>query len=133
MFEKQGERDDEDRGRLRIASQWYWRADADGDPVMRFLGYWLCVEALELSDSANISPVKRRVASLLQVEQARIATGVGRLYGLRSSLAHGKVRHVNAESLDDVMGLAVPLLESRLLGTVSPSNAALLANAVLDR
>lgn len=124
---------DDDRGSLRIAAQWYWRADKDSDPVLAFLGYWLSVEALELGENASITPLKTSLAALLGVEQSRIAVGVNRMYQLRNKLAHGKLRQVDAERVGEVASLATALLESHALGTISPERLAELHRAVVDR
>lgn len=56
--------DAERRQRVRVASQWYWRAEGEADNVIRFVGYWLVVEALELGENANIGPLKRNIATM---------------------------------------------------------------------
>ena len=99
----------EKRRRFRLASQWYWFADAELDPVNRFLQLWIVVETLEM-DNSNIAPVKARCAALLG---GTVATGqfVGRLYGLRSALVHGDADGVTTEHLRQVEVLARSLLK----------------------
>jgi hypothetical protein len=77
----------EERRRFRLASQWYWLADAEADLVNRFVQLWLVIESLEM-ETTNIGPVKRRLAELLGINTD---TGpfAGRLYGIRSALVHG--------------------------------------------
>ncbi|WP_285102240.1 hypothetical protein [Promicromonospora sp. MEB111] len=131
FLEIHASRDDEERARVRIAAQWYWRADRDADPTLRFLGYWLCVEALELGNAANIAPVKAAVAAAADATVAEITEGVGRMYGLRGNVAHGKVRDVKPEDIDRVRAIAEALLESNLLGTVTNPKRAALRKAVI--
>lgn len=130
VLERARERDDESRSRVRVASQWYWRADADSDPVMKFLSYWLSIEALELGEKVNIGPVKDRVAALLSVSQTKVAEQVGRLYGLRSKLAHGTLRTVPEVELAAVSAVAHAILEHHVLGRVSEERRARLRDCL---
>jgi hypothetical protein len=133
IVERQAERDDQGRNRLRVAAQWYWRADRDADTSLRFLGYWLCIEALELGDSPNIAPIKSAAARILGVDFSDVSPGIGRIYGLRSKIAHGKIRDVRHEDIKQVRAVATALLEDHLLGTVSETRQNELRAAVLDR
>lgn len=121
---------DELRARIRIALQWYWRADAEVDPVQRYISYWLCVEALELGENQNILPVKDTVAGLLGVQRSDVGNAVGRIYGIRNRLVHGVMREVDGESLDRLRALAVALLEHHSLGAVSDERLSDLQAAV---
>jgi hypothetical protein len=118
--------------RLRIASQWYWSADAEPDAVQRYISYWLCVEALEVKGkSTDIAPVKKSVAKLLGVDQSLVSDGVGRLYGIRGSLVHGSIRETPPGALDRVRALACALLEMHSLGVVTDARLESLRAAVL--
>ncbi|MFD6141774.1 hypothetical protein [Promicromonospora sp. NPDC060271] len=129
----QAVRDDEQRARLRIAAQWYWRADRDADTPLRFLSYWLCIEALELAGNEyRITPIKAAVAAVLGVQDSDVALGVVRISNLRNKIAHGKVRDVSAGDIERVRSVAEALLEARLLGTISDARRASLRAAVLD-
>ncbi len=121
IIEDWSNRSDEMRARIRVASQWYWRADAEAELVQRYIAYWLCVEALELGENQNILPVKVAVASLLNVPRSQIADRVGRIYSIRNRLVHGVIREVDTEAVDRVRALAVALLEHHSLGAVSPA------------
>ena len=124
---------DEEFQRARIASQWYWRAEGEADNVLSYIGYWLVVEALELDEnSSNINPVKDSVASVLDVARSDISDRTGRLYGIRNKLLHGKRRRVDGESVRRVSILATALLESHLMGTVSPERLELLRTALVS-
>lgn len=105
--------------RCRIASQWYWRAEREPDRVVQFISYWLIVEALELDENANINPIKESVAKLLNVTKNEISGQIGRLYGKRNRLLHGKQRYIDQDALRQVRILAGVLLEEHLLGLVS--------------
>lgn len=122
--------DEEVHQRVRIASQWYWQAEGEPDEVLRFVGYWLVVEALELGENSNISPVKEKVANLLGVTKAEITDQVGLLYSKRNKLLHGKLRVTTVGDVTRVRALATTLLESHLLGKVSPERQAALRDAM---
>ncbi len=113
------EKSPEERSRIRVAAQWYWHADAEPDLAQRYVSYWLCIEALELGENANIKPLKRKVARVLGVEMSVVSEAVGRMYGLRNGLVHGAIREVENNAVDRVSALAAVLLERRTLGQVS--------------
>jgi hypothetical protein len=103
---------DDDRRRFRLASQWYWLADAEQDPTNRFIQYWLVLESLEM-ETADIAPVKARLAESLDEPVSRCGEFVGRLYGVRSRLVHGNSDRVTSEQLTQVQTLARLLLLRR--------------------
>ena len=119
------------RRRRRVASLWYWRAEADPDPVQRYIAYWLVVEALVLDENADIKPVKAAVRALLDLEPSKVAQAVGRMYGKRSGLVHGKVHEASAVEVADVRALARALLEYHSLGSVGEQRLDALRAAVL--
>lgn len=125
-------RDEEGRNRIKVASQWYWRAESEPDPVQRYISYWLVVEALALGESADISPIKRAVEQISGQPRSVVGPAVGRLHGLRSRLIHGKERAVPDVAVQNVRVLASALLELRLLDDVSAARVAALA-AVLSQ
>lgn len=121
---------DEDRQRIRVASQWYWHADSEPDNVLRFIGYWLVVEALELGENANITPVKETVADILGVTKADVTSPVGLLYSTRNKLVHGKQRIASDEEVEHVRAVASALLEEHALGAVSTERRGVLRDAL---
>lgn len=120
----------EARNRVKIAAPWYWRADSEPELSQRYIAYWLCVEALELGQNANIGPVLTRVAELLGVDRSMVKDSVGRMYGIRSGLVHGTIRDVAPEAVERVRSLAIALLESRSLKVVSGPRLEALRSAV---
>lgn len=102
--------------RLRLACQWYWRADAESDPVIAFSCWWFIIEALEMP-TPDVIAVKRRVADLLGEEDPACSEAIGRLYGLRSKLVHGEEEAAEVEALRRVRRLACALLRARLIPT----------------
>jgi hypothetical protein len=130
IFTANAERSEEERSRLRVASQWYWRADAEVDAVQAYIALWLTIESLEMQ-SANIAPVKETIVRLSGSDRESVATAAGRLYGLRSMLVHGKTRSVSAGQLNAIRSIAHALLEYRLLGAISDERRSALASAVL--
>lgn len=104
----------EERRRLSVASQWYWKADAESDPANRFIEYWTAVEALEMPSSTNIKPVKERLAKLTRTDVDFWNEIIGKLYGLRSKLVHGKLAQVEDEHLAHLRKVIEVLLCGRL-------------------
>jgi hypothetical protein len=125
------EHSEDERERLRVASQWYWRADREQDRVMKFLSYWLRVEAVALEDGAHkIGPVKKMVAAILDTTENAI-DGIGRIYSVRGEIAHGHSRAVTSETLAGAKAIAEAVLSRRLLGRVSPERVAALRDCAL--
>lgn len=115
---------DETRQRVRMAAQWYWRAEIDPDDVLQFVSYWLVIEALELGEKANVSPVKLKMADILGVAPADVARQIGLLYSIRNKLLHGKLRVVPKDKVAMVRTVATALLEEHALGAVSEARTA---------
>jgi hypothetical protein len=125
------EHSEDERERLRVAAQWYWRADREQDRVMKFLSYWLCVEAVALEDGAHkIGPVKRMVAAILDTTENAI-DGIGRIYNVRGEIAHGHSRAVTSEALAGAKAIAEAVLSRRLLGRVSLQRVAALRDCAI--
>jgi hypothetical protein len=130
ILQRQTDRTEEQRRRTRIASQWYLRGSAEPDLSLSYIAYWLVLEALELKENANIAPLKKAVARLLQVQPQSISQQLGRLYATRSKLVHGSIRTVELEQLNDLRSVAVALLEWHSLGRLSSSNRSGLVSAL---
>lgn len=112
---------EDERRRLRLASSWYWRADADPEPTTRFLSWWLAIEALEMPRTTDIRPVRKRLADLLGTTADHWVDPVGRLFGLRSRLVHGELDAAGPAAVVLVEKIARVLLAGRLLGAVDPA------------
>jgi hypothetical protein len=112
---------EDERRRLRLASSWYWRADADPEPTTRFLSWWLAIEALEMPRTTDIRPVRARLADLLGTATEHWVDPVGRLFGLRSRLVHGELEAAGPAAVVLVEKIARVLLAGRLLGTIDPA------------
>lgn len=108
-----------DRARLILACRWYWSAQEQADPVLAFIQWWLVVECLAMVDTTNIRPVRKRVAALLNCTESKVGTKLGRLFGLRSLLLHGKQRAVSDDDLDAVQTVARLLLASTVAGSTA--------------
>lgn len=104
--------------RIKLASQWYWMADAEPDQVMRFTYWRLTIEALEMVDTTNIAPVRDRLAELCGNSSNDWVRVVGPLYGVRSVLLHGNSRDVTEQSIKTAEIIARILLHSRLLDEI---------------
>ena len=123
-------RDESQALRVRVASRWCWEAETQADPIMRFVSYWLAIEALELGENANIAPLKDAVAALLGVTRSDVTTAIGRLYRSRNQLLHGKQRTVEAAEVDAVRTVAHTLLAHHSLGTTTEAQLIALAAVV---
>lgn len=120
LVDRQQALPEDERRRLRLASSWYWRADADPEPTTRFLSWWLAIEALEMPRTTDIRPVRARLADLLGTAIERWDDPVGRLFGLRSRLVHGELEAAGPAAVVLVEKIARVLLAGRLLGTIDP-------------
>lgn len=130
LIERQQDLDPEQRRRLTLASQWYWRADADTDPTTRYVAWWLVVESLEMIKMTDIRPVRERLAELTRTPSDAWREPIGRLFGLRSKLVHGETDSAPADATALVELVARTLLYARLLHRVPPeTEAALLTSS----
>lgn len=127
-----GEHSEAQRDRLRVAAQWYWRADRERDRVMKFLSYWLCVEAVVLEGGEwKIGPLKTMVAAILDSKVGAVG-GVGRIYAVRGEIAHGHSRAVTDQALAGVKAIAEAVLSRRLLGRVSRDRVVALRDCAIQ-
>jgi hypothetical protein len=108
---------DEQR-RIRLACQWYWRADADTDPVTKFISWWLVIESIAMPSTTNIAPVRERLAAIFGDNEVDWRAFMGKLYGLRSRLVHGNDSEAPASSLSSVELVARTLLFHWLMDEV---------------
>jgi len=129
LIERHQDLDPEQRRRLTLASQWYWRADADTDPTTRYVAWWLVVESLEMVKTTDIRPVRHRLAELTHTPCEAWREPVGRLFGLRSKLVHGETDSAPADAALLVEIVARTLLCARLLHRVPPETEAALLTA----
>jgi hypothetical protein len=118
--------------RIKLASQWYWMADAEPDQVMRFTYWWLTIESLEMVDTTNIAPVRDRLAELCGNTSNDWAKVVGPLYGVRSVVLHGNSRDITEQSIKTAEIIARFLLHSRLLDEI-PADLADKVKALLSK
>lgn len=105
------------RRRFELASHWYWFADAEMDPVNKFVQLWIVIEGLLMLNHSDTRPVKRKLAELLGSDEGT-STFVGRLYRVRGALVHGNVPSDFRENLEKVEALARLLLAEKV-GDVS--------------
>ena len=111
-------KDRQQQRRLALASHWYWLAEGEEDPVNRFIQHWIVVEILEM-ETTNIKPVVQRLADLFPLVGNSVwQDRVGRLFGLRSNLVHGKQMEVDAQQSQLIGLIAKVLLGSKLTGTI---------------
>jgi len=53
----------EEKRRLRLASQWFWLAIHERDPVNQYLALWFVAEVLAMPDTTDIRPVRELLAA----------------------------------------------------------------------
>jgi hypothetical protein len=105
---------DDDLRRLKLAAEWYWKSDHEPDPVNQFIQLWISIEATEMPDSTNITPVKNRLATITETDYALWDSPVGRLCGLRGRLVHGNAHAVRPMQLRAMKIICLTLLEARI-------------------
>jgi hypothetical protein len=93
----------DDRERLSLACDWYWRSTQTADLVTEYLELWFVVEAVAMPDTTNIRPVREQLAAAFGGGQSDWEEVVGRHFGRRSRLVHSQVRREIEEA--DVEGL----------------------------
>ncbi|WP_162834068.1 HEPN domain-containing protein [Amycolatopsis circi] len=103
----------EERERLRLASRWYWIAQEESDAASAFVQWWFIVETLEMPTSTDIKPAVAQIAALLRCDVSIVKGKVGRLFGMRSKVVHGKLRDVPDEWRTAVEAIARLLLAYR--------------------
>lgn len=102
----------QDRERLSLACDWYWRSTQTADLVTEYLELWFVVEAVAMPDTTDVRPVHERLAAALGGDQSDWAELVGRHFGRRSKLVHGRVRReVSEADVDGLRDLVQALLE----------------------
>jgi hypothetical protein len=106
-----------ERRRIRLASEWYWKADHEPDPRNQYVQLWFSIEALEMPNSTKIPVVMRRLAALTGTELSLWKVPVGKLYTARCELAHGEVETVALPMLRTLKIMCLLLLEARIAPT----------------
>jgi hypothetical protein len=102
----------EDRERLSLACDWYWRSTETADLVTEYLELWFVVEALAMPDTTDVRPVRERLAAAFGGNQSDWSELVGRHCGRRSNLVHGQARReVNETDVEGLRDLVQALLE----------------------
>jgi hypothetical protein len=105
-------RSPEDRERLSLACDWYWRSTETADLVTEYLELWFVVEAVAMPDGSNIRPVRERLAAAFGGDQLDWAELVGRHFGRRGDLVHGQAhREVEESDVEALRDLVQALLE----------------------
>jgi hypothetical protein len=122
----------EEKRRLRLASQWYWLAIHERDPVNQYLALWFVVEVLAMPDTTNIRPVRELLATNVGGTEDDWRPFVGRHFGRRSELVHGEAeRVVTPEDLTTLRSLVEALLAIELSSLSVERAATLRASAGL--
>ncbi len=114
----------EDRERISLACDWYWRSTEMDDSVTEYLELWFVVEVLAMPNTTDIRPVRDQLAKAYGGDQSQWRELVGRHFGRRSSLVHGEGRReVDESHLAELRDLVQALLEFEF-GIPNPERAA---------
>jgi hypothetical protein len=109
---KHVQRTPEDQRRVGLACDWYWRSTQTADLVTEYLELWFTVEVVAMPDTANIKPVRQRLATAFGGTEHDWADFVGRHAGRRSELVHGDTqREVDEDHVESLRDLVQGLLE----------------------
>jgi len=113
----------EDRERISLACDWYWRSTQTADLVTEYIELWFVVEALAMLNTTDIRPVRERLAAAFGGDQGDWSELVGRHFGRRSKLVHGETRReVEEGDVDGLRDLVQALLELEF-GIANPERA----------
>jgi len=85
---------------LALALRWFEHAQAQRNPVDRFIACWFALEAFPLKGSRDLGLIKERVDRILGrpgISSAEVH--VGRMYGLRGRIAHEGMRAFDADQM----------------------------------
>jgi Apea-like HEPN len=106
------ERPREDKDRTSLACEWYWRSTQTSDLVTEYLELWFVVEVIAMPDTADVRPVRERLAAAFGPSERAWQEFVGRHYGRRSKLVHGNTkREVEEQEVESLRDLVQALLE----------------------
>lgn len=112
MLAKHLQRPLEELQRIGLGCDWYWRSTQTADLVTEYLELWFTVEVIAMPDTANVRPVRERLAVAFGGTERDWADFVGRHAGRRSDLVHGKSnREVEEDQVESLRDLVQALLE----------------------
>ena len=102
----------EELQRIGLACDWYWRSTQTADLVTEYLELWFAVEVIAMPDTTNVRPVRERLAAAFGGTEGEWGHFVGRHFGRRSDLVHGKAkREVEEREVESLRDLVEGLLE----------------------
>jgi hypothetical protein len=102
-----------DRKNIALATDWFWKSEREIDQINRFIQLWICLEALEMA-TTDIKPIAEQLATITTNGYSFWKEPIGRLFGKRSDLVHGKNNQVNEHEIIILRGIAKILLANRL-------------------
>ena len=106
------ERPEEELQRVRLACDWYWRSTQTSDLVTEYLELWFVVEVIAMSDDTDVRPVRERLAEAFGGSEREWKDFVGKHFGRRSKLVHGRTkREVEEQDVESLRDLVQGLLE----------------------
>ena len=104
------------KARAQLSLQWFAEAQHSSDE-QALLRYWFAIETLAMPDTTNIRPANQLLASAygMTEQEAQREIELGRLYGLRSDIAHGGLRSaLDSRLLRFAAAVYTDLLEATL-------------------
>jgi len=130
------ELDEQQRNRMELSLQWFFRAEETHQVVDGFLMHWFALESLAMPGSEKIAAVETRLAKIYQFNQASVRDSfrLGKLYGLRGAIVHhGYHPPINARMLDFMAAVYWDLLlDSLRLAPYRAAGAILAAHDIDD-
>ncbi len=105
--------EENERKKTALATDWFWKSEREPDQVDKFIQLWICLEALEMTDT-NIKPIVEQLAIITTEDHTFWKEPIGRLFGKRSNLVHGNSIEVDENEIVILRGIAKILLSYRL-------------------
>jgi hypothetical protein len=106
--------------KVALAADWFWKSERKSerksDAIDKFIELWICLEALEMSDT-DIKPISEKLATITTENYDFWKKPIGRLFGKRSDLVHGKSNEIEKNEVVILRGI-VKILLANTLGKV---------------
>ena len=83
---------DDIKNRLNTSLRWYYKAVNENIIEDKFLSFWISFETISMKGSTNVTIAKKNLCKILKIDinQVNDCLEIGRMYGLRCDLVHGK-------------------------------------------
>lgn len=117
--------DEQQRNRMELSLQWFFRAEETHQGVDGFLMHWFALESLAMPGSEKIGALEKQLAEVYQLNQSDVRERfrLGKLYGLRGDIVHhGYHAPIHSRVLDFMAAMYWDLLLANL--NLAPYRAA---------